>query len=621
MTDMTRNDTNDNDREFTGDRLPKLCGGDIELGNFVLGLSRKDGTGQVASRALLREINGLPQGGRYESSCNCSTCRARREEESGRGWKSGGFSSGSTWASSWGGGGFGYNPQDWGRKFLPDNGGCVYIDLDHLEVCLPEVISAYDHVASWHAMLQIARGALHAANDRLPDGQKIQVLVNNSDGLGNSYGSHLDFLVTRRAWENLFHRKIHHMLYLAAFQASSIVLTGQGKVGAENNTPEVAYQIGQRPDFLETLVGEQTTYRRPLVNSRDEALCGRSRYGFGEKTDNGLARLHVIFFDSTLCHAANLLKVGLMQVMLAMLEVERINPNLILDDPVDAVIRWSHDPTLQARARLANGKKLTAVELQSFFLDEARRFVEQGGCEGLVPRAGEIVALWDDTLAKLRAGDLDALAGRLDWVLKLCILRRAMQQVPGLTWESPQLKHLDHLYSSLDRAEGLYWAYERGGLVERLVTANQVERFVHQPPEDTRAWARAMLLRQAGPDGVDDVDWDLMRFKLQGQGYWSNTRRLEMADPLAFTRAEAEPVLRKARTLEEALDALDALRPDADDSGSKGKANKPASTRPRTWLPAYPVAPARTETDGTSDTNTGRDDAPTSEGGGSYEPA
>ena len=36
-----------------------------------------------------------------------------------------------------------------------------------------------------------------------------------------------------------------------------------------------------------------------------------------------------------------------------------------------------------------------------------------------MPRAGEILALWADTLDKLGAGDLDALTGRLDWVLKL----------------------------------------------------------------------------------------------------------------------------------------------------------------------------------------------------------
>jgi hypothetical protein len=165
-----------------------------------------------------------------------------------------------------------------GTDSPPGHGGCVYIDLDHLELCLPEVLSAYDHVACWHAMLRLGQQTVAAANARRPVERRITVLVNNSDGHGQSYGSHLNFLLTRRAWDELVHRKLHHQAYLAAFQVSSIVLTGQGKVGSENGTPGVDYQIAQRADFIETLTGIQTTYRRPLINTRDEALCGAAAW-------------------------------------------------------------------------------------------------------------------------------------------------------------------------------------------------------------------------------------------------------------------------------------------------------------------------------------------------------
>src|SRR5262249_39953395 len=109
--------------------LPKLCGADIELGNFIVGKASGTGTAGDAARGLLAEIDGLPLRQVY--------CGA-------------------------------HNPQDWGRKWLMTNGSCIYIDLDHLELCLPEVISAYDHVAAWHAMLRIARRAMLAANGKLP---------------------------------------------------------------------------------------------------------------------------------------------------------------------------------------------------------------------------------------------------------------------------------------------------------------------------------------------------------------------------------------------------------------------------------------------------------------------
>jgi proteasome accessory factor A len=82
------------------------------------------------------------------------------------------------------------------------------------------------------------------------------------------------------------------------------VLTGQGKVGSENDTPGVDYQIAQRADFIETLTGIQTTYRRPLINTRDEALCGAAAWeppDAAVEARDRLARLHVICCDSTLC--------------------------------------------------------------------------------------------------------------------------------------------------------------------------------------------------------------------------------------------------------------------------------------------------------------------------------
>jgi proteasome accessory factor A len=557
-------------------RLPLLCGADIELGNFVLDLNRRDrdrnssSTGDEASQALLREIEGLPRVERLrQAECGCAMCRglnSSRSNNTGEAIIKGAIQGG---GRKMGGRG-GFNPQDWGRKFLPGNGGCAYIDLDHLELCLPEVVSAYDHVACWHAMLRIARDAMQKANERLPDGRKIQVLVNNTDGRGNSYGSHLDFLLTRRTWNNLFLRKMHYMLYLASFQVSSIVVTGQGKVGSENGAEPAAFQISQRADFFETLAGVQTTYNRPIVNSRDEPLCGRRKFVEMDESEAAqMARLHVIFFDNTLSHVASLLKVGVMQIVLAMIEAECVSAELILDDPVEIVGRWSRDPTLKTRARLVSGREVTAVELQLLFLEEAKEFVACGGCNSVVPRAEEILSLWEDTLLKLQAGDFAALASRLDWVLKLSVLQQVIGK-SGLNWDAPQIKHLDHMYSSLDSSEGIYWAYEASGFVERVVSADEIERFVYEPPVDTRAWTRATLLRLVEPEAVDDVNWDFIRFKYRDENSRTITRTLDLASPLAFTRIETERIFQESGSLGQLLDALGA--PPEDKASGKTRA-------------------------------------------------
>jgi Pup amidohydrolase len=528
--------------------VPKVIGADIELGNFILGLDRPGGTSHYASRALLAEIEGFP--------CERSLQSGSNLQWSGQlGYRIGPYGDHGSLIEGDGQGcardahGAGNNAQDWGRKFLASTGGCAYIDLDHLEICTPEVRSAWDFVAVSHAMLRVARSAQQAANTRQAPGRRIQVHANNSDGLGNSYGSHLNFLVTRRAWDNIFTRKLHQLLWLASYQASSIIFTGQGKVGSEDHDADACFQLAQRTDFLKTLVGPQTTYDRPLVNSRDEALCGCNQPA------SSFARLHAIFFDNTLCHVSTLLKVGVMQIVLAQVEAEHVNPDLILDDPVGAAKLWSRDPSLTARARTASGKNLTAAELQMRFLEDAHKFAARTDLEGIVPRAGEILSLWEDTLGKLQARDMAALAPRLDWVLKHCALERALQRRKDLDWASPEIKCLDQMYSSLDESEGLYWAYERKDAVDRVASDAQIDWFTHNPPEDSRAWTRAMLLRVASPEIIDEVSWDFMRFRFR-DGYWHTCRRLELADPLGFTRALAAPAFDHADRLDDLLDAL-----------------------------------------------------------------
>jgi len=241
-----------------------------------------------------------------------------------------------------------------------------------------------------------------------------------------------------------------------------------------------------------------------------------------------------------------------MQIMLAMIEAERMNPQLLLDDPVAAARAWSRDPLLQTRAPLVSGKELTAVELQLLFLEEAGAFVSAGGCEGLVPEAEMIIDLWADTLLKLKAGDFAPLARRLDWVLKLSIIERAMKQRPELTPASPEIKHLDHSYSALDG--GLFQAFSRQGAVDRIVSDEDIERSVNEPPEDTRAWTRSRLLRIAGPERIEKVDWDEITFRLKGG--WPYRRTVALANPLGFTKAKAHFL--ETATLDDALDVLGA---------------------------------------------------------------
>jgi proteasome accessory factor A len=271
-----------------------------------------------------------------------------------------------------------------------------------------------------------------------------------------------------------------------------------------------------------------------------------------------LARLHVIFFDPTLCQVATLLRAGTLQIVTAMIEAGFVSPVLALDDPLEALQRWGHDPSLTARARMVEGGHLTAVELQQRFLEEARRFHDEHGFDGIVPRAAQILDLWEDTLTKLRERDFDTLGRRLDWVLKRQMLERAMAARPSLGWASHEVRHLDQMYASVDDGDGLFWAFERAGLVDTVIGEDQIERAVREPPDDTRAWTRAHLLRRAGTGRAERVDWNLVGVRVHGRSphWWTERRTVYLARPDRATRAEHEALFAGDRPVEEIVSAL-----------------------------------------------------------------
>jgi proteasome accessory factor A len=250
-----------------------------------------------------------------------------------------------------------------------------------------------------------------------------------------------------------------------------------------------------------------------------------------------------------------------MQIVLTMIESEHVNSNLILEDPLYAVRRWSHDPSLQACAKLTSGQELTAVDLQLLFLKEARTSADRGGFEGIVPRVHDLLTLWEDTLVKLKARDFPALMPRLDWVLKFSILQRTLTQSAGLSWSSPQIKHLDHLYSSLDPAEGLYWSVEASGGLEQPVTPLQIARLTTDPPKNTRAWTRAMILRKIDPslDTLVDIDWDCLRIRPRGGGWWVGSQTLELSNPLHHSKTDSDEAFEQSTNLEDLLNNLGAF--------------------------------------------------------------
>src|SRR5574337_1141784 len=78
------------------------------------------------------------------------------------------------------------------------NGGRLYVDGAHPEYSTPECTNARDVVCYEKAGERIFELCLASANLTLPERQRIVVYKNNSDGKGNSYGNHENYLMERR---------------------------------------------------------------------------------------------------------------------------------------------------------------------------------------------------------------------------------------------------------------------------------------------------------------------------------------------------------------------------------------------------------------------------------------
>ena len=175
---------------------------------------------------------------------------------------------------------------------------------------------------------------------------------------------------------------------------------------------------------------------------------------------------------------------AVLQIILAMIEAEDVNLGLALDDPVQAVQDYSHDPSLKWASPLITGRSVTALELQREFLADAKRFAAKGGLEGVVPQWQDILRRWEDILAVLAGGAWTEQARFLDWPLKKMIIERTLADHPHLNWQVAR---------GQTSGSGLWESRSGRGPVFRLrapgASPTQVagriphRRLVHHPPD------------------------------------------------------------------------------------------------------------------------------------------
>src|ERR1700742_839760 len=362
----------------------------------------------------------------------------------------------------------------WGRSsnvFLK-NGARLYLDVgSHPEYATPECDTLESLVAHDKAGERSREGLVADAEKRLHEegiAGDIFLFKNNTDSAGNSYGCHENYLVTR-AGE--FSRIADVLL---PFLVTRQLICGAGKV---LQTPRGAvYCVSQRAEHIWEGVSSATTRSRPIINTRDEPHADAERF----------RRLHVIVGDSNMSETTMLLKVGATDLVLRMVEAGVVLRDMTLDNPIRAIREVSHDMTGRARVRLANGREMSALEIQWEYLNRAKDFTDKNGLD---PISKRVLEMWERALSAIEDGVLDRIAREIDWVTKYQLIERYRAR-HDLPLSSPRIAQLDLAYHDVHRGRGLYYLLQRAGAVERAGRDIDLFEANAAPPQTTRAKLR-----------------------------------------------------------------------------------------------------------------------------------
>ena len=87
----------------------------------------------------------------------------------------------------------------------------------------------------------------------------------------------------------------------------------------------------------------------------------------------------MIVGDSNMSEHTTFMKTGITDLVLRMVEANTVMRDLSLENPIRAIREISHDTGCTRKVKLANGRELSAIEMQTEYLEKTERFIERRG--------------------------------------------------------------------------------------------------------------------------------------------------------------------------------------------------------------------------------------------------
>jgi proteasome accessory factor A len=233
-----------------------------------------------------------------------------------------------------------------------------------------------------------------------------------------------------------------------------------------------------------------------------------------------------------------------------MVEDNFLSVDFSVEGPVGALRAVSHDASLKYRVTLRDGRKMTGLQLQMEYLDQARKYVEDKFGADVDDMTRDVLDRWESVLARL-TDDPMLLSRELDWVAKLALLE-GYRDRESLGWDAHKLQLVDLQYHDVRADRGLYNRLVARGSMQTLLDDAAVLRAATEPPEDTRAYFRGRCLAKFGAD-VAAASWDSVIFDLPGR---ESLQRIPTLEPLRGTKAHVGALLDRCATASELVAAI-----------------------------------------------------------------
>ncbi|MEW5759859.1 MAG: proteasome accessory factor PafA2 family protein [Candidatus Thermoplasmatota archaeon] len=340
----------------------------------------------------------------------------------------------------------------------------VYYDVGHLELSTCEVSSPYDLVI-WEKAGEKIVDWLRKKVEEKYCGKNMYVWAykNNTSPDGTSYGSHENYCVARKVKfpERFLNELVPHLTTRMIYCGAGDIIDGK-------------YVLSPNTYLTSHIISDNTMHGTGVLNTRDEP-----------HSDEKYRRLHLLIGDALMNENSIFLRNFTTSAILQLMEDEKLNDVPKLEKPLEDM--WNNVELRNPdkwKIELKNGTT-TPIDIQRYYLAKAESIIEN-------ENERKAIKIWEEVLNKLEKKD-NSLSKKIEW----------LDRYKAITEYNGDDMKVCKRYSEIGVERSIFYDRQRKGIVDRLLSDDDILNAIYNPPNDTRANARRKICEKLEAQGID----------------------------------------------------------------------------------------------------------------------